>query len=330
MPPQMFYTVRIGLQNFQFTKEQLDSEPGNSIAAFFQSASPNRNASYTEVNGLLVLEKDLQLFRIIQAHLRGYKVIPIHSELVPDHMTKGDALENLLRDARSLGLRRLEQEILQYNASLSHAMQFRQPEPVVRTKKYRLAVEETEFKFTKDQLDTEPGNALSEYFSQLESGTYLHLQKDPLLFKLVQSHLRGYEALPIPDTLVPDYMTKESALENLLRDARSLGLRRLEQRVMDYQISLMRGTQVKLPIVQKKYKLATYQDRWNFMDIQEEGFKMLLTRFANTPNYQPRASQNIQCPGYAVVMCWRDFEVKPVPQRASEIVSVIALLESID
>ncbi|KAG8767864.1 hypothetical protein FRC20_005422 [Serendipita sp. 405] len=132
---------------------------------------------------------------------------------------------------------------------------------------YIVKIGDEEFRFTQDQLDYEPGNYLANHSLQrVDSKARSHvveadnrtllLEKDPVLFKLIQAHLRGYDVLPIPDALVPNYMTKESALENLQRDARSLGLRRLEDKVSTCQLNLSRGTQVKLPIVQKKYKMA--------------------------------------------------------------------------
>ncbi|KAG8767865.1 hypothetical protein FRC20_005423 [Serendipita sp. 405] len=197
---------------------------------------------------------------------------------------------------------------------------------------YIVKIGDEEFRFTQDQLDSEPGNHLAIHFLQgvdsrsnvVEAGNRtLLLERDPLLFKLIQAHLRGYEVLPIPDSLVPGYMTKESALENLQRDARSLGLRRLEEKLMNYQMSLMRGTQIKLPMAQKKYKQAVFKDgNWHIVDISETGFKMLLERVRNG-RFEMVVPLRLQCPGYAVVICWDNLD-------GVQSSKTIALMESID
>ncbi|KAG8821285.1 hypothetical protein FRC19_008028 [Serendipita sp. 401] len=202
---------------------------------------------------------------------------------------------------------------------------------------YTVKIDDAEFKFTKDQLDSEPGNELATFFLQgidrasnsQSTGKVLRLEKDPLLFKLIQAHLRGYDVLPIPDTLVPNYMSKEGALENLQRDARSLGLRRLEDKVLNYQLNLARGTQVKIPVARKKYKLATFRKSWVVVDITEEGYRTLLDRFSKR-NFQVVAPSSLQCPGYTIVVCWRDFEGAYVPELALTKESHCALLESND
>ncbi|KAG8818527.1 hypothetical protein FRC17_010802 [Serendipita sp. 399] len=194
---------------------------------------------------------------------------------------------------------------------------------------YTVKIGDEDFGFTQDQLDSEPRNNLAVHFLDHR---VLVLEKDPQLFRLIQSHLRGYEVLPIPDTLVPHYMTKENALENLQRDARSLGLRRLEERVTQYQLNISRGTQIKLPVPvvkQKKYRLATFRKNWVIVDITEEGYKALLQRFS-AKNFQVVAPSSLQCPGYTMVVCWRDFEGTNVPELVLPKDSHCALLESSD
>ncbi|KAG8799367.1 hypothetical protein FRC18_008311 [Serendipita sp. 400] len=204
---------------------------------------------------------------------------------------------------------------------------------------YVVKIGDEEFRFTQDQLDSEPGNYLANHFLQgvnlrsdaAEVGDRnLLLEKDPLLFRLIQAHLRGYEVLPIPDSSIPGYMTKESAVENLMRDARSLGLRRLEQKMAQYQMSLTRGTQVKLPIAQKKYKLATLKGTWRAIDITETGFKTLLERFINARNFQPFLPENFELSGYTIAVCWRDVNESQASEKGITTYGHGALLESND
>lgn len=75
---------------------------------------------------------------------------------------------------------------------------------------------------------------------QLASGAdhELVLYSDPKLFKLIQAHLCGYQVFPIPSSWVPEYMTPESALENLKRDADYYGLKRLADLVHEEMVRL--------------------------------------------------------------------------------------------
>jgi hypothetical protein len=59
------------------------------------------------------------------------------------------------------------------------------------------------------------------------------VEKEPLFFKLIQAHLRGYEILPLRDSFIPPYMTKAVALGNLLREAQFYGLQRLEAKIKE-------------------------------------------------------------------------------------------------
>jgi hypothetical protein len=100
------------------------------------------------------------------------------------------------------------------------------------SKKYTIIVSRQQFVFTRDQLESEPGNYFATYFfgdfEEAASGTKdLELETEPLFFKLIQAHLRGYKVLPIQDAYIPDYTTRTGALESLRRDADFFGLSRL-------------------------------------------------------------------------------------------------------
>lgn len=74
--------------------------------------------------------------------------------------------------------------------------------------KYTVIVSERRFVFTRDQLESEPGNFLATYFlggfREARTGTKeLELETEPLLFELIQAHLRGYDIFPIEDACVP-------------------------------------------------------------------------------------------------------------------------------
>ena len=106
------------------------------------------------------------------------------------------------------------------------------------TEEYTTIVSGQRFTLTRDQLESEPGNYFASYFlggfeESSNDTKEMKLEKDPLLFTLIQAHLRGYDPLPIPDSFVPQYMTKEGALKNLLNDAQYFGLTRLEELIQE-------------------------------------------------------------------------------------------------
>jgi hypothetical protein len=89
-------------------------------------------------------------------------------------------------------------------------------DPTMGRDHYTVIVSGQRFLFTHDQLQSEPGN----YFAESKNGVKeLVIEKEPLLFKLIQAHLRGYEIFPLPDSAIPSYMTREVAMTNLLREA---------------------------------------------------------------------------------------------------------------
>jgi hypothetical protein len=110
-------------------------------------------------------------------------------------------------------------------------------------KEYTIIITSQKFTVTQDQLESEPGNYFATYFlGEFQEASNnireIKLQKDPLLFTLIQAHLRGYDPFPIPDSFVPQYMTKEGALKNLLKDAEFFGLVRLENLIREEMTAL--------------------------------------------------------------------------------------------
>jgi len=105
---------------------------------------------------------------------------------------------------------------------------------------YAIIVSGEKFNFTRDQLESDPGNYFATYFfgefeEAAQGAQELSLEKEPKLFQLIQAHLRGYDVLPIPEMVVPPYMTKETAIKNLFNDAQMYGLDRLAEKIGKYQ-----------------------------------------------------------------------------------------------
>jgi len=105
---------------------------------------------------------------------------------------------------------------------------------------YTIIVSGEKLVFSKDQIFSDPGNYFATYFfGEFAEGTggaqELVVQKDIQLFKLIQAHLRGYEIIPLADTAIPYYMTREGALANLLREAQFYCLQMLVDRIEAYQ-----------------------------------------------------------------------------------------------
>ena len=89
------YTIIVSGEPLNFTRDQIESDPGNYFATYFFGGFAEGSQGARE----LVVEKDIQLFKLIQAHLRGYEIIPLADTAIPWYMTKEGALNNLLREA---------------------------------------------------------------------------------------------------------------------------------------------------------------------------------------------------------------------------------------
>jgi hypothetical protein len=105
---------------------------------------------------------------------------------------------------------------------------------------YTIIVSGEKFILTQDQIESDPGNYFASYFlggfSEAAAGTReMIVQKEPQIFKLIQAHLRGYDILPLSDKVIPYYLTKETMISNLLKEAEFYGLDRLCQKIRDHQ-----------------------------------------------------------------------------------------------
>jgi hypothetical protein len=100
---------------------------------------------------------------------------------------------------------------------------------------YAIIVSGERLTFSREQLESEPNNKLAEYFFGTSTEKReLTIEKEPALFKLIQAHLRGYNIFPIRDGFVP-YMTADSVLENLLKEAEYYALGGLVQKLQNIQ-----------------------------------------------------------------------------------------------
>jgi hypothetical protein len=127
--------------------------------------------------------------------------------------------------------------------------------------RYTIIVSGEKLVFTKDQIQSDPGNYFATYFfgdfAEGAQGTReLVVEKDIQLFKLMQAHLRGYEIIPLPDTAIPWYMTREGALANLLQEAQFYALDMLVAKIHHFHNEASTKTVNQLTNV-RMYMLAT-------------------------------------------------------------------------
>jgi hypothetical protein len=101
------YILNVSGEKFVFTKDQLESDPGNYFATYFLGDFSEAANGTRE----LKIEKEPAIFRIIQAHLRGYAVFPIPEKLTPFYMTSEMFLENILSEAEYYCLGNLVQKM---------------------------------------------------------------------------------------------------------------------------------------------------------------------------------------------------------------------------
>ncbi|KIM22408.1 hypothetical protein M408DRAFT_27712 [Serendipita vermifera MAFF 305830] len=103
-------TIIVSNERFDFTRDQLESDPGNYFATYFFGEFAEASQGVRE----LVVDKDVRLFRLIQAHLRGYEIFPLPDSAIPHYMTKEVAIKNLLTDAQYYCLGGLIEKIKNY------------------------------------------------------------------------------------------------------------------------------------------------------------------------------------------------------------------------
>ena len=135
---------------------------------------------------------------------------------------------------------------------------------------YIIVVRGKRFVLARDQILFDSPN----YFTILFDGPFREsserkreavLYRDPYLFHFIESHLSGYEILPLPTTGLPHYMSHRAMVKNLFADAQFYQL--------DGLIKLLG------PLVNTKYRLfkvfmGLHDSSWLF----ESGFKSLTRR----------------------------------------------------
>jgi hypothetical protein len=114
---------------------------------------------------------------------------------------------------------------------------YQQPESDPST--YAIIVSGERLTFTREQLESEPNNKFAEYFfdTSTQPSTEkreMRIEKEPGLFKLIQTHLRGYNIFPIRDGFIP-CMTVSGVLENLMKEAEYYALGGLIQKLQNIQ-----------------------------------------------------------------------------------------------
>ncbi|PVF94078.1 hypothetical protein CPB86DRAFT_789393 [Serendipita vermifera] len=177
---------------------------------------------------------------------------------------------------------------------------------------YTLLVGRERFELTKEQLESDPGNYFATYFlgdfqEATEGKRELRLHKEPKLFKLIHAHLQGYDILPLSDAGIPEYMTKETALQNLLKEALYYGLGELQDMI---EALTQEQTVVEVEETGKcrRYKLAECDrlGHWHQDDISESGFQFICSRMLAQPNLRLRLPQGLEHEGFKVVLGWME------------------------
>jgi hypothetical protein len=82
--PSERYSIIVSGEKFIFTRDQLESEPDNYFYTYFLGDFVEAANNARELN----LQTDASLFKLIQAHLRGYEIFPTQDACVPGYMTK--------------------------------------------------------------------------------------------------------------------------------------------------------------------------------------------------------------------------------------------------
>jgi hypothetical protein len=104
------YTLVVSGERITLTKDQLLSDPDNYFFTYFFGDFSESQNNPTEI----IIEKEPALFKLIQAHLRGYTVLPIPEGFVPAYMTRDTMVQNLLVEAEYYGLEELVGRITEY------------------------------------------------------------------------------------------------------------------------------------------------------------------------------------------------------------------------
>ncbi|PVF94079.1 hypothetical protein CPB86DRAFT_741155 [Serendipita vermifera] len=196
---------------------------------------------------------------------------------------------------------------------------------------YSLIVSGERFELTKDQLESDPGNYFATFFlgdfAEASNGcTELIVAKEPKFIRLIHAHLRGYTILPLSPSSIPEYMTPETALLNLMADAQYYGLQMLIEKIERFRVDQEKERRTLKATVNtrpKRYRLAQKGlGRWISEDITESGFNALFQRQIASPNLKLGSTESLRIPGFSTVLCWYEDSVN------TGLRTVYALLES--
>jgi hypothetical protein len=102
------YTIVVSGEHLHFTRDQIASDPGNYFETYFFGGFVEGSQGARE---LIIEEKDIHLFKLIQHHLRGYEIVPLVDAAIPPYMSNDLALVNLLHEAQFYCLQGLVEKI---------------------------------------------------------------------------------------------------------------------------------------------------------------------------------------------------------------------------
>jgi hypothetical protein len=110
------YTLVVSGERFDFTPEQFATEPSNLL---FVGLGGRRefhldNESFLRRTHTRELLAEPAIFKLIQAHLRGYEILPLSDAAVPHYMQKDTMVTNLLFEAERWQLKNLAERINEY------------------------------------------------------------------------------------------------------------------------------------------------------------------------------------------------------------------------
>ena len=148
---------------------------------------------------------------------------------------------------------------------------------------YVVIVRGKRFVLARDQILFDSPN----YFTILFDGPFREsserkreavLYRDPYLFHFIESHLSGYQILPLPTTGLPHYMSHHTMVKNLFADAQFYQL--------DGLIKLLG------PLVETKYRLLkVYMGLNDSSWLFESAFKPLTRRSSDLKDRHPCMEQ---------------------------------------
>ncbi|KAG9027642.1 hypothetical protein FS842_004898 [Serendipita sp. 407] len=175
---------------------------------------------------------------------------------------------------------------------------------MARPETWSIIVDDVRFRLDRVQLYLEPSSYLVNHFFNAQgqsTRTEMIINGEPALWKLIQTHLRGYEILPLKDGVVP-YLSKEATLASLNTIAISYGFANL-QRKLQLEITTTRP---------KKYRLLVRPGNipWDTssigFEISKEAFEALIVKVACSS--LSTSIVKIQVEGYRQVVAWAEYD----------------------